>query len=237
VSSLPSAPSRPSSSRQYLSSFQAARQASTWGREGFVDFPGVEVVELKPVALEYRSRRRARARGPFAPGSNHRRCGVAGARDREAVKRHALKPLGRIVDSQWAGLDPGANGPPGPCTRRLRYSSATGFELNDLDAWKSTKPSRPRCWLCLAAWKEDKYLPARSWAWTARWASSTRRNSTWTGGAIALGHPVGASGARIRAAPDPHAQARRQRRPKVAARHGLDLHRRGPRRRDAGRTL
>jgi len=41
-----------------------------------------------------------------------------------AVDKHALTPIGRIVDSQWAGLDPAQMGL-GPFTPPRRFSNAT----------------------------------------------------------------------------------------------------------------
>ena len=42
----------------------------------------------------------------------------------QGVRQHNLNPIGRIVDSEWAGLDPAHMGL-GPCTRRRRSSGAT----------------------------------------------------------------------------------------------------------------
>jgi len=46
-------------------------------------------------------------------------------------------PLGRIVDSQWRGLDRRRWVSAGTCGDP--YSSATGLKLNDLYAWEITK--------------------------------------------------------------------------------------------------
>src|SRR5438094_8833979 len=47
----------------------------------------------------------------------------------EAVKRHDLKPLGRIVDSQWAGLDPAQMGL-GPVHAATPILKRHGLRLN-----------------------------------------------------------------------------------------------------------
>src|SRR5712691_403790 len=83
----------------------------------------------------------------------------------------------------------------GPCTRRLRYSSATGSTSTTSTPGKSTKPSRPRC-SPASAWKEDKYCREELGLDGALGELDTERLNV-DGGTIALGHPVGASGARI----------------------------------------
>src|SRR5438093_4841136 len=76
----------------------------------------------------------------------------------EAVKRHDLKPLGRIVDSQWAGLDPAQMGL-GPVHASTPILGRHGLELNDLDAWEINEAFAAQVLACLAAWEEAKYCP------------------------------------------------------------------------------
>ena len=113
----------------------------------------------------------------------------------EAVKRHALKPLGRIVDSQWAGLDPAQMGL-GPVHAATPILKRHRLELNDLDAWEINEAFAAQVLACLAAWKEDKYCREELGLNGALGALDTEKLNV-DGGAIALGHPVGASGARI----------------------------------------
>jgi acetyl-CoA C-acetyltransferase len=106
----------------------------------------------------------------------------------EAAKRHDLKPLGRIVDSQWAGLDPAQMG--------LGPVHAATPMLNDLDAWEINEAFAAQVLACLAAWEEDKYCREELGLDGAMGELDTEKLNV-DGGAIALGHPVGASGARI----------------------------------------
>ncbi|WP_459668618.1 thiolase family protein, partial [Achromobacter xylosoxidans] len=53
----------------------------------------------------------------------------------EAVRRWNLRPLGRIVDSQWAGLDPAMMGL-GPVHAATPILQRHGLGLNDLDLWE-----------------------------------------------------------------------------------------------------
>ena len=113
----------------------------------------------------------------------------------EAVKRHDLKPVGRIADSQWAGLDPAQMGL-GPVHASTPILKRHGLKLNDLDAWEINEAFAAQVLACLAAWKEDKYCREQLGLDDAMGELDMKRLNV-DGGAIALGHPVGASGARI----------------------------------------
>ena len=113
----------------------------------------------------------------------------------EAVKRHALKPVGRITDSQWAGLDPAQMGL-GPVHAATPILKRHGLKLNDLDAWEINEAFAAQVLGCLAAWKEDKYCREQLDLDGAMGEMDAEKLNA-DGGAIALGHPVGASGARI----------------------------------------
>jgi acetyl-CoA C-acetyltransferase len=115
--------------------------------------------------------------------------------DDEAVKRHHLKPLGRIVDSQWAGLDPAQMGL-GPVHASTPILKRHGLKLGDLDAWEINEAFAAQVLGCLAAWKEDRYCREELGLERAVGELDPEKLNV-DGGAIALGHPVGASGARI----------------------------------------
>jgi acetyl-CoA C-acetyltransferase len=111
------------------------------------------------------------------------------------VQRHHLKPVGRIADSQWAGLDPAQMGL-GPVHAATPILKRHGLGLNDLDAWEINEAFAAQVLGCLAAWKEDRYCREQLGLEGALGNLDTDRLNV-DGGAIALGHPVGASGARI----------------------------------------
>jgi acetyl-CoA C-acetyltransferase len=113
----------------------------------------------------------------------------------EAVKQHGLKPVGRIVDSQWAGLDPAQMGL-GPVHASTPILKRHGLKLNDLDAWEINEAFAAQVLACLAAWKESKYCREELGLDRAMGQLDPEKLNV-DGGAIALGHPVGASGARI----------------------------------------
>jgi acetyl-CoA C-acetyltransferase len=62
----------------------------------------------------------------------------------EAVRQHGLTPIGRIVDSEWAGLDPAQMGL-GPVHAATPILRRHGLGLDDSTPGKSTKPSPHRC--------------------------------------------------------------------------------------------
>jgi len=113
----------------------------------------------------------------------------------EAVRRHRLEPLGRIVDSQWAGLDPAQMGL-GPVHAATPILQRHGLQLNDLDRWEINEAFAAQVLGCLAAWKDERYCRAELGLNRAMGELDPQKLNA-DGGAIALGHPVGASGARI----------------------------------------
>jgi acetyl-CoA C-acetyltransferase len=113
----------------------------------------------------------------------------------EAVKRHDLKPVGRILDSQWAGLDPAQMGL-GPVHAATPILKRHGLGLNDLDAWEINEAFAAQVLGCVAAWKDDAYCREQLGLDGAVGELDLEKLNV-DGGAIALGHPVGASGTRI----------------------------------------
>ena len=113
----------------------------------------------------------------------------------EAVKRHGLEPLGRIVDTQWAGLDPAQMGL-GPVHAATPILQRHGLGLNDLDAWEINEAFAAQVLGCIAAWQDQAYCREQLGLPEALGRLDEDKLNV-DGGAIALGHPVGASGARI----------------------------------------
>jgi len=71
-----------------------------------------------------------------------------------------------------------------------------GLGLNDLDAWEINEAFAAQVLGCLAAWNDDEYCRAEL-GLTQAMGRLDESKLNLDGGAIALGHPVGASGARI----------------------------------------
>ncbi|MFC5301674.1 acetyl-CoA C-acetyltransferase [Azospira restricta] len=112
-----------------------------------------------------------------------------------AVNKWNLNPLGRIVDSQWAGLDPAQMGL-GPVHAATPILQRHGLRLNDLDAWEINEAFAAQVMACVEAWKSDDYCRGQLGLPGALGALDEDKLNV-DGGAVAIGHPVGASGARI----------------------------------------
>ncbi|MCK6407328.1 MAG: acetyl-CoA C-acetyltransferase [Rhodocyclaceae bacterium] len=113
----------------------------------------------------------------------------------DAVKQWNLKPLGRIMDSQWSGLDPAQMGL-GPVHAATPILQRQGLGLNDLDAWEINEAFAAQVLACIEAWKSEDYCREQLGLPGALGALDEDKLNV-DGGAVALGHPVGASGARI----------------------------------------
>jgi acetyl-CoA C-acetyltransferase len=113
----------------------------------------------------------------------------------DAVKKYDLKPIGRILDSQWAGLDPAQMGL-GPVHAATPILKRHGLALDGVDYWEINEAFAAQVLGCLAAWKDEKYCKEELGLDSALGELDQEKLNV-DGGAVALGHPVGASGARI----------------------------------------
>jgi acetyl-CoA C-acetyltransferase len=113
----------------------------------------------------------------------------------DAVKMHGLKPRAVILDSAWAALDPSIMGL-GPVLSSTPLLQRAGMSLADVDVWEINEAFAAQLLACLAAWNDEDFcktalgLPGAA-------GMIDREKLNIDGGAIALGHPVGATGNRI----------------------------------------
>ena len=113
----------------------------------------------------------------------------------DRVSRHNLPVLGRLVDSQWAGLDPAQMGL-GPAYAMAPIMQRQNLDTGDIDYFEINEAFAAQVLACLAAWKDNDFCReelGRDVPFTA--IDEERLNVD--GGAVAIGHPVGTSGARI----------------------------------------
>jgi len=112
-----------------------------------------------------------------------------------AVKEHGLKPRAVIVDSQWSALEPSIMGL-GPVLCSTAILRRHGLALGDIGLWELNEAFAAQVLACLAAWEDETFcrqiLRLRGAA-----GRIERDKLNVDGGAIGLGHPVGASGNRI----------------------------------------
>ena len=112
-----------------------------------------------------------------------------------AVEKYQLPVLGRIIDSEWAGVDPAQMGL-GPAHAMAPILKRNKLKVNDIDYWEINEAFAAQVLACLEAWKDPQYCRNELGLKSALGEiDQTRLNVD--GGGISLGHPVGASGARI----------------------------------------
>ncbi|MGA0101509.1 MAG: acetyl-CoA C-acyltransferase, partial [Burkholderiaceae bacterium] len=113
----------------------------------------------------------------------------------QAVKDHGLTPLARLVDLQWAGLDPAQMGL-GPIHAATPLMQRHKLKADDIDLWEINEAFAAQVIGCLRAWHEPGYAKDELGLAQAMPMLDEEKLNV-DGGAIAIGHPVGASGARI----------------------------------------
>jgi acetyl-CoA C-acetyltransferase len=113
----------------------------------------------------------------------------------EAVTKYNLSVLGRIVDVQWAGVDPAEMGL-GPVYATNELMRRYNLRMDEIDYWEINEAFAAQVLACLAAFENDEYCQ-KNLGLDQALGKIDRSRLNIDGGAIALGHPVGASGARI----------------------------------------
>ncbi|MFC1748639.1 acetyl-CoA C-acetyltransferase [Pseudomonadota bacterium] len=112
-----------------------------------------------------------------------------------AVKEHQLPVMGRIVDSEWAGLDPSQMGL-GPVHAMTPILKRKRWKLSSVDYWEINEAFATQVLACIEAWKDKDYC-GNELASRTPIGEIDRNTLNVDGGGVSIGHPVGASGARI----------------------------------------
>ncbi len=113
----------------------------------------------------------------------------------KAVKEHGLPVLGKIVDTQWAGLDPSIMGL-GPVYASTPMLKRNGWSLDSLDTVEINEAFAAQVIACVRAWGDAEFCK-KEFGLDGAMGTLDAAKLNPDGGAVALGHPVGASGARI----------------------------------------
>ncbi len=111
------------------------------------------------------------------------------------VKKLGLPVLAKISDSQWAGLDPTEMGL-GPAYAMHPILSRNKLGIDDIDFWEINEAFAGQVLGCIEAWKSKDYCKEFLGLKNAL-GEIPHEKLNVDGGGISLGHPVGASGARI----------------------------------------
>ncbi|MCH9769976.1 MAG: acetyl-CoA C-acetyltransferase [Gammaproteobacteria bacterium] len=112
-----------------------------------------------------------------------------------AVKKYQLKPQAQITDVEWAALDPRVMGL-GPVMAATPLMQRHHLNFSDVDYWEINEAFAAQVLACLKAWEDPEFCRTHLHLEDA-FGSLDRSRLNIDGGAIATGHPVGASGARI----------------------------------------
>jgi acetyl-CoA C-acetyltransferase len=113
----------------------------------------------------------------------------------QALKKYCLPVMGRIVDSEWAGVEPDQMGL-GPVHAMAPIMKRQGLESGNVDCWEINEAFAAQVLACLEAWQSPEYCQ-RELGLDLPFAAIDPDRLNVDGGAVAIGHPVGASGARI----------------------------------------
>jgi acetyl-CoA C-acetyltransferase len=112
-----------------------------------------------------------------------------------AVKEHDLKVLGTIEDCEWAALDPAEMGL-GPAHASAPLLQRHGIGLDGIDIWEINEAFAGQVLACIAALDDAGYC-RENFGVDEPFGRIDEAKLNVDGGAVAIGHPVGASGARI----------------------------------------
>ncbi|NNF17384.1 MAG: acetyl-CoA C-acetyltransferase [Gammaproteobacteria bacterium] len=113
----------------------------------------------------------------------------------DAVHKYDLKPLGRLVDVAWAALDPAQMGL-GPVHASTPLLQRHSLSFDDIDIWEINEAFAGQVLACRNAWKDETYC-RQELGLPGALGELDMAKLNVDGGAISIGHPVGASGSRI----------------------------------------
>ena len=113
----------------------------------------------------------------------------------DVVHEYDLKPLGRIVDTHWGALDPSEMGL-GPVHAITPLLMRHGLTFADVDVVEVNEAFAAQVLGCVAAWDSAEYCKEH-FGLDRAFGAPSRDKLNVDGGAIAIGHPIGASGARV----------------------------------------
>lgn len=112
-----------------------------------------------------------------------------------AVKKYDLPVMARLVSTEWAALTPAEMGL-GPAHAIAPLLKSQRLKIDDIDYWEINEAFAAQVLAVVAALKDKEYCKQQLGLRSAVGEIPDERLNIH-GGAVALGHPVGTSGARI----------------------------------------
>jgi len=113
----------------------------------------------------------------------------------DAVEKYRLPVMARLVSTEWAALSPSEMGL-GPAHAIAPLLKSQRLKLDDIDYWEINEAFAAQVLAVIAALKDRDYCRDQLGLQSAVGEIPAERLNIH-GGGISLGHPVGASGARI----------------------------------------
>lgn len=113
----------------------------------------------------------------------------------KAVEKYQLEPKAVIRDTQWSALDPKIMGL-GPTLSVNEILKRQEQSLDDVDLWELNEAFAAQVLACQAAWEDEEFC-RQVLGRDKPLGRIARDKLNVDGGAVSLGHPVGASGNRI----------------------------------------
>lgn len=113
----------------------------------------------------------------------------------KAIERYHLPILGKIVKTTWSALDPSIMGL-GPAYAIAKLLQQENLTLKDIDYFEINEAYAAQVLACIKALQSQDFC-REELHWQAPVGEIPIDKLNVDGGAIAIGHPVGASGARI----------------------------------------
>ncbi|MEJ2619449.1 MAG: acetyl-CoA C-acetyltransferase [Candidatus Thiodiazotropha sp.] len=113
----------------------------------------------------------------------------------QAVEQHNLPILGRVVDAQWSALDPTQMGL-GPVHAMGSLLQRQQMDGQEIDYWEINEAFAAQVLACQTAWQDADYMQQEV-GLEQPFSTIPEDRLNVDGGAISIGHPVGASGARL----------------------------------------
>jgi len=113
----------------------------------------------------------------------------------KAVKKYQLQPIAILSPAYWAGLDPSQMGL-GPVHATDALLKKHKLKIDDIDYWELNEAFAGQVLACLAAFADADYCK-QMLSTRQAWGDIPLEKLNIHGGAVACGHPVGMTGARI----------------------------------------
>lgn len=113
----------------------------------------------------------------------------------KALKEHNLSAIAKIKDIVWMGLDPSIMGL-GPAYAIAELMRKNSLKIDQIDYWEINEAFAGQVLACVKALADEKYCK-ENFKLSSALGEINQDKLNIDGGAIAIGHPIGASGARL----------------------------------------